>query len=77
VLDDFRSLELVADGRRQVQRSPLRQDKGHSAEWVAFAAALRLGGPPPIPYEQLLGVTRATFAAVEALRTGKFSKIRY
>lgn len=70
VLDDYRTLELVAGGRRQIHRSHLRQDKGHSAEWAAFTAALHAGGPPPIPYEQLVGVTRATFAAVEALRTG-------
>jgi hypothetical protein len=29
------------------------------------------GGEPPIPYDQLFGVTRATFAAVESLRSGK------
>lgn len=67
VLDDFRSLEMIEDGRRQVMRSRLRQDKGHAAEWQAFAAAIQQGGPPPIPYEQLLGVTQATFAAVRAL----------
>ena len=69
VLDDFRSLELVADGKRQVERSRLRQDKGHQAEWRAFASAIQAGGPPPIPYEHLFGVQRATFAALEALRT--------
>ena len=71
VLDDFRSLETVQDGRRQTVRSRLRQDKGHQGEWQAFAEALLAGGPPPIPYAQLFGVTRATFAAVEALRSGR------
>lgn len=71
VLDDFRSLETIQDGRRQVYRSRLRQDKGHRAEWEAFAAAICAGGPPPIPYRHLFGVTRATFAAVEALRNKK------
>ncbi|MCK4898421.1 MAG: Gfo/Idh/MocA family oxidoreductase, partial [Anaerolineales bacterium] len=33
VLDDFRSLELVQNGKRQFQRARLRQDKGHRAEW--------------------------------------------
>lgn len=70
-LDDYRSLETVRDGRRQVQRSRLRQDKGHSGEWQDFSAAIRAGGPPPIPYEQLFGVHRAAFAAVEALRSGE------
>lgn len=69
VLDDYRSIEMVANGKRRVERSRLRQDKGHQDEWGAFAAAVQSGGPPPIPYEQLFGVMRATFAAVEALRT--------
>jgi predicted dehydrogenase/threonine dehydrogenase-like Zn-dependent dehydrogenase len=69
VLDDFRTLEMVRDGRREVIRSRLRQDKGHRAEWQAFSTAIRSGGLPPIPYTQIFGVTRATFAAVEALRT--------
>ncbi len=67
VLDDFRSLELVKDGSRRVSRSLLSQDKGHRAGWEAFLTAIRQGGPAPIPYEQLLGVTWATFAAVQSL----------
>ena len=68
-LDDFRTLELVRDGRREVLRSRLRQDKGHRAEWEAFSAAVRAGGPPPIPYDQIFGVHRAAFAAVRSLRS--------
>jgi len=71
VLDDFRSLETVFNGKRQVVRSRLRQDKGHRAEWEAFTASIRSGGPPPIPYEQLFGVTRLTFATLAALRTNQ------
>jgi predicted dehydrogenase len=71
VLDDFRTLELVQNGRRERIHSRLRQDKGHRAGWEAFLAAVRRGGPPPIPYDHLLGVTRATFAAVQSLRTGE------
>ncbi len=70
VLDDFRSLELVQQGRRQVMRSSLRQDKGHRAEWEAFSSAVMAGGPPPIPYEHLLGVTQATWAAMQSLQIG-------
>jgi predicted dehydrogenase len=66
VLDDFRSLEMTRDGRRTHLKKA--QDKGWRAEWVAFTDAIKKGGPPPIPYEQLIGVTRATFAAVESLR---------
>jgi len=75
VLDDFRSLETVRDGRRQVYRERLRQDKGHGAEWRTFTQTLQTGGPPPIPYDHLLGVTRATFAALRALRSGQTASI--
>jgi predicted dehydrogenase/threonine dehydrogenase-like Zn-dependent dehydrogenase len=71
VLDDFRSLELAQDGRRQRITARLRQDKGHLPEWQAFTAALQAGGPPPIPYAHLWGVTQATFCAVQALRSGQ------
>jgi len=67
VLDDFRRLELVQDGRRQVLESRLAQDKGHRAAWSAFLDAVRKGGPPPIAYNELVGGTRAAFAALDAL----------
>jgi predicted dehydrogenase/threonine dehydrogenase-like Zn-dependent dehydrogenase len=73
VLDDFVSLQTVRDGRKSTARGA--QDKGHVAEWKAFARSIREGGEPPIPYDQLIGVTKATFAAVESLRTGQKIKI--
>ncbi len=70
-LDDFRTLVLASAGKRQVYHSRLRQDKGHQAEWEAFCQAMKAGGPPPIPYEHLFGVTEATFAALDALHSGQ------
>ena len=69
VLDDFRSLEVTANGKRKVVRSPLGQDKGHAASWAKFLAAIRAGGAqqPPIPYDQLIGVSRFAIAAEAAL----------
>jgi predicted dehydrogenase len=69
VLDDFRSLELVRDGRRKTIKKA--QDKGWSAEWSAFEKAIRAGTGPTIPYDHLIGVTKATFAALESLRSGE------
>jgi polar amino acid transport system substrate-binding protein len=69
ILDDFRSLDLTANGRTRGKRTG--QDKGHSAAWRAFAASLRSGGRPPIPYEQIFGGARATFAALQSLEVGK------
>ncbi|HEY3475841.1 MAG TPA: Gfo/Idh/MocA family oxidoreductase, partial [Anaerolineales bacterium] len=67
VLDDFVSLQTMKEGKRKEVRGA--QNKGWVDEWKAFANAIREGGEPPIPYEQLIGVTRATFAAVESVRS--------
>lgn len=42
-----------------------RQDKGHSACAGAFVRAIRTGGPPPIPFDELLEVTRVTIAIAD------------
>jgi predicted dehydrogenase/threonine dehydrogenase-like Zn-dependent dehydrogenase len=68
VLDDYVSLTTVKDGKKKVESGA--QDKGWKAEMTAFAKSIREGGEPPIPYEQLIGVTKSTFAAVESIRIG-------
>ena len=73
VLDDFRSLAMIRDGQRKTVKKA--QNKGWVEEWNVFSHVLQTGNPPPIAYEQLIGVTKATFAAVEALRTGTIVKI--
>lgn len=70
ILDDFRSLTFATDGKMRQFTSRWRQDKGHRTEWLMFLASIKAGGPPPIPYEHLIGVTRATLAAVDAIRSG-------
>lgn len=71
VLDDFRRLELVRHGRKQVHRSWLRQEKGHRAEWQEFSASIRNGGPAPISFEEICATTLATIRIAEAVRSGQ------
>jgi predicted dehydrogenase len=52
-------------------RLSLRQDKGFVGEFEAFADAIRSGDPSPIPVEELVATSRATFAMVESLRSGE------
>lgn len=68
VLDDFVSLQFVKDGKKKEVSGA--QNKGWMDEWKVFARCIRDGGEPPIPYEQLIGVTKATFAAVDSIRSG-------
>ena len=66
VLDDFRALELVENGNRRTIKGT--QDKGWKNEMIAFTKAIRTGGEAPIPYEQLIGVTKASFVAKKSLK---------
>jgi predicted dehydrogenase/threonine dehydrogenase-like Zn-dependent dehydrogenase len=76
VLDDFRRLETVYDGHRQTVQSRFSQDKGHRASWTAFLQAAQSSSQPPIPYEQLIGVTRATFAAMQSLAENRSVQVQ-
>jgi len=68
VMDDFRT--LTGYGFKGFKRLKLStQDKGHNHLFAAFVNFLKNGGMPPIPFDQIINVTKATFAAVEAMRT--------
>lgn len=71
VLDDFRRLELLRNGRRKVHKSRLRQDKGHLSEWEAFVGALGKGGPAPLAFHDIAATTLTTFRIIESLRSGQ------
>ncbi len=71
ILEDFRRLELVRNGRKQITRARWGQDKGHKAEMQAFVDALRGKTPPPIPLEQVVGSTLATLRLQNSCQTGQ------
>ena len=66
VLSDFVSLQTVKDGKKKEVKGV--QNKGWVEEWKTFVKSIREEGQPPIPYEQLIGSAKATFAAVESIR---------
>jgi len=72
-LDDFRTLELARDGK--VQKFKGMQDKGHRRELQLTIEAIRSGNSSPIPFEELVEVTEATFQVQQALATGEVSRL--
>lgn len=68
VLDDYRELELVHNGKRTRQKERLRPSKGHHQEWEALVRAVKSGAPTPISVEEIALSHLATFAAVDSLR---------
>ncbi|MGA2344476.1 MAG: bi-domain-containing oxidoreductase [Candidatus Sulfotelmatobacter sp.] len=71
VLEDFRRLELVRDGRKEIVHSRWRQDKGHRGEWAAFVQAVQKRNQSPIPLDELVCSTLATLRVDESVLTGK------
>lgn len=61
-LDNFRRLSGLGFESLSPRRLS-RQDKGHQDEVAAFLAAVRRGGPSPIPVDQLFEVSRAAIQA--------------
>ncbi|MBI9046105.1 MAG: bi-domain-containing oxidoreductase [Anaerolineaceae bacterium] len=68
-LHDFRKLELIENGSRQTFKSRFKQDKGHAHSWQAFVDAITSSAAPPIPYDQLLGVSAAAIIAEKAINS--------
>ncbi len=59
LLDNFR--RLTGYGWKGFRGEKLwRQDKGHVAEAAAFVSAMERGGPSPIPFDELIQVTKTT-----------------
>ncbi len=70
IIDNFRTLEIVSNGRLRRQSSRLKQDKGHEAELDAFVAAVANDTGAPVPEAELVESSLATIAVVDSLRTG-------
>jgi len=69
-LEDFRRLELVRGGRKQVFRSRLKQDKGHRAECEAFVSSIRNGEAPHVSFHEIVASTLTTLRAEESRSAG-------
>ncbi len=68
-LNDFETLELARNGKTSLRKA--KRDKGHDQELDLTIAAMRDGTESPIGFTELLEVTDATFAIVEAISTGQ------
>jgi polar amino acid transport system substrate-binding protein len=69
LLDDFRRLTVTRQGKRK-ELKPRTQEKGFDQEIESFLGAMRARAEPAIRLQSLVANSRATFAVVEALRTG-------
>ena len=68
-LGDFKTLQAWSwPGFRKLNLR--KQDKGHAAAISAFVAALAEGASAPIPFDELVEVSRVSIAAADLVRSG-------
>jgi predicted dehydrogenase/threonine dehydrogenase-like Zn-dependent dehydrogenase len=65
--ENFRVTRL--SGAKDVRT--MNQDKGQAAAVAEVVEAVRAGRPSPFPLDELVAVSRATFAILESARTGR------
>ena len=67
-IDNWRRLRRFGIPGAWLERGG-RMDKGHAAEIAAWDAAVKAGGPPPIPLGEVIEVSRWAIRAAELART--------
>jgi hypothetical protein len=65
----------VRHGRKQTLRSRFLQDKGQRGELEAFAAAVRGRGESPIPFDEIVSTTLATFGTAASRSSNQAAQV--
>jgi len=73
VLDNWRKLKGF--GFKNFNSASSGQDKGHQNQFNLLVERVRSGGNSIIPMDELVNTTRASFAAIESLKTGSWVNV--
>ena len=73
VMDNWRKLKFY--GFKGVRNSSGKQDKGHFNQFQKLIEQHKKGGEPIIPFDSIVNTTKASFAAINSLKEGKWVSI--
>ena len=73
VMDNWRKLKGY--GFKGFSSASSGQDKGHFNQFQALINQQKSGGAPIIAFDEIINTTKATFAAIESLKTGKWIQV--
>jgi predicted dehydrogenase len=62
-------------GTKGFSKLKTKLDKGHKAQFGAIVNKIKDGDIALIPYDELINVTKASFAAIQSLKEGKWIEI--
>jgi hypothetical protein len=66
---------LKAYGVKGFSSMSTKQDKGHKAQFALINERIKSGGAPLIAFDEIINTTKASFAAIESLKEGKWVNI--
>ncbi len=70
VMDNWRTLKGY--GIKGFSKTSAGQDKGHRAQFALLTNRVKNGGEPLIPFSEIVNTTRASFAAIQSLKEGRW-----
>ena len=73
IMDNWRKLKTF--GFKGASDSSSKQDKGHYNQFNELIEQQQKGGNPMIPFDEIVNTTKASFAAIESLKKGKWIKL--
>jgi len=73
IIDNF--IKTSAYGTRGFSKLKTKLDKGHKSQFGSILEKIKDGDVALIPYEELINVTKASFAAIQSLKEGKWIEI--
>jgi predicted dehydrogenase len=74
ILTDFKELKIYGKGK-PFKKKILNQDKGQAPMVNQFLNSIKEGKESPIPYQEIISVTNATFAVLDSIREQKVINI--
>ncbi len=74
VMDNWR--RLYGYGFKNFTKARSKQDKGHFNQFKALINQQIHGGPPIIPFEDIVNTSRVSFAAIKSLKEQKWIEIK-
>ena len=73
IIDNF--IKTSGYGVKGFSKLKTKLDKGHKAQFGQIVENIKQGSVELIPYEELINVTKASFAAIESLKDGSWVNV--
>jgi len=74
IMDNF--IKTSGYGVKSFSTLKTKLDKGHKAQFGQIVEKIKQGSVALIPYEELINVTKASFAAIESLKKGSWVTVK-